>query len=212
MYSAFYFFANKEEFIQINISKFGTHTLKLAFNLYMPIFSYLYLRKNFDKLDEPNFEKKYGTLYSNHSTKRATIILSLPIFCFKRFLIALGTVFINQPIAINIMIYIYSSLFSLGYNMTLKPLNSKTLNYIDNINEGFILISAYFMLTFSSWIYTPIKEYDNRKCPDNPKLRYDAGKLYVIFLSTAMAFNFMIILYEILKGLSYAFRKKKYLY
>ena len=84
----------------------------------------------------------------------------MPIFCTKRIIIVLGTIFIKQPVAANIMIYIYLPLFSLGFNLTYKPFITKALNWIDNVNELFVLISAYFMMAFSSWIYRPNKDLD----------------------------------------------------
>jgi hypothetical protein len=86
------------------------------------------------------------------------VIKGIPVFCVKRIIFALGTAIILQPIAGNIMIYIYASLFSLGFNLSVKPLSSPTLNCIDNINELFVLISSYFLMAFSDWIYTPTKE------------------------------------------------------
>ena len=128
-------------------------------NLSLPIFAFVYLKKHFEKLEEAVFEQKFGTLYSNHNTRRTTIIVSMPIFCLKRLLVAFGTVFVIQPLAFNIMVYIYISIFSLGFNLTVRPLNTRALNLIDNINESFILISSYFMMAFSAWIYTPNKNY-----------------------------------------------------
>ena len=124
-------------------------------NLILPVFAYFYLKKNFELLDDAKFEQKFGTLYSNHNTRRGTIKVSMPIFCIKRIIIALGTCFIVQPVAANIMIYIYTSLFSLGFNLRFRPMSSPSLNWIDNTNEFFILLSSYFMLSFSSWFYKP---------------------------------------------------------
>ena len=138
----------------------------------------------------------------------------IPIFCFKRILVAVGTIFIMQPVAVNIMIYIYTSLFSLGFNMTYRPLVSPNLNRIDNINELFVLCTSYFMLAFSGWTYVPSKEgeYDLKKCNDNPLLRYKMGDVYIPFLGLALAFNLTIILFEMTKGLKLKFRKTKYKY
>ena len=146
-----YFFTNESG----ESSKFATQIFKFSLNLILPVFAYFHLKKNFNKLDDNKFENKFGTLYENHNVKRSTIIFSMPIFCIKRMIFALGTIFIEQPVAANIMIYMYTSLFSLGFNLTVRPLSSPSMNRIDNVNESFILVSSYFMLSFSFWLYTP---------------------------------------------------------
>ena len=138
------------------------------------------------------------------------VILSMPIFCLKRILIAFGTIFVTQPVAANIMIYIYTSLFSLGFNVQFRPFNTPNLNRIDNMNELFILISSYFMMAFSGWIFTPIKEFDQTKCPDNPLLRYNVGQIYNYFIGVALSFNIIIIIFDMIKGLKLKYRKKRY--
>jgi len=69
------------------------------------------------------------------------------------------------------------------------------------------------MLAFSEWMYTPVEDsFFQYKCPDDPLLRYNVGKIYLYFLGVALAFNLIIIIFEMSKGLRLQFRKTKYKY
>tara|TARA_B110000285_G_C14985223_1_gene543432 strand:+ start:655 stop:1032 length:378 start_codon:yes stop_codon:yes gene_type:complete len=48
------------------------------------------------------------------------------------------------------------------------------------------------------------------KSPDDPMLRYNVGKIYIVFLGTALAFNFVIIIFESAKGIRLKYRKTKH--
>ena len=208
MYAALIFFVSFQK--EFNGSQIAVEYLKLVMNIGLPMFAYYHIKKNFDWLEDQKFQNKFGTLYSNQNTRKKAILFVMPIFCIKRIIIAIGTIFISQPVAANIMIYVYTSLFSLGFNLTCRPLSSPALNWIDNINELFILTSSYFMLAFSSWMYMPNKDFDLAKCSDNPLLRYNVGKYYIPFLGVALSFNFIIIIFESAKGLRLNYRKKAY--
>tara|TARA_B110000285_G_C14985223_1_gene543431 strand:+ start:196 stop:483 length:288 start_codon:yes stop_codon:yes gene_type:complete len=94
MYAALYFFVNFEGFDESNKAKFPTNILKLVLLTILPVFSFFKIKKNLKRLNNDKFQKAFGTLYGNHNTRKSTIIYSMPIFCIKRMLIALGTIFI----------------------------------------------------------------------------------------------------------------------
>ena len=94
----------------------------------------------------------------------------------------------------NIYVYIFIPLFSIGYNSNNKPMNSKLLNFMENLNEMLILSNGYFLFVFTQWI-----------C--DPKVRYSLGWIY-IFMNTLVIFiNFVIIIYDMLYGLRKVYKK-----
>ena len=74
-------------------------------------------------------------------------------------MIAFATVYFIRPIAIPIFVYINMSILTIGYDVTHKPMNTKTIQIIDSTNETFILFSGYALIIFSNWIYNPDFEY-----------------------------------------------------
>ena len=86
-------------------------------------------------------------------------------------------------------------MFTIGYSLTVKPMNSRFLYWIENINEVFLLISAYFIIVFSFWLYIPEEDhFDSKTREDYPMLRYRLGFVYLAFLLAVLAFNLIIIL------------------
>ena len=45
---------------------------------------------------------------------------------------------------------------------------------------------------------------------DNPMLRYEIGKVYILFLGIALAFNLVLIIFESSKGIKLKYRRKMY--
>ena len=121
-----------------------------------------------------------------------------PIFCLKRLIYALATVYLGNFVVPNIYIYIFVPLFSIGYILNNKPMYSKLLNVMETLNELIILLSGYFLTIFTQWI-----------C--DPKERYRYGWVYVACVVLAVFINFVIILYEMFVGLRKEFRKKMWL-
>jgi hypothetical protein len=78
----------------------------------------------------------------------------IPIFCFKRFVIAATTVLVASPVSLSIANYLFISLMSIGYNINNRPMNSRAVQAIENTNEFFVMMSGYAIIIFSGWIYS----------------------------------------------------------
>ena len=79
----------------------------------------------------------------------------MSLFCFKRLVIGYVTSSLRDPISISILFYTNFPIFTIGYTIRNKPYERKSNNIIEIINETFILISGYFLMIFSEWIYDP---------------------------------------------------------
>jgi hypothetical protein len=139
--------------IDKNDNKSQIFVLKLLIVLLLPLFSYVKLRVNMKLLENPKFKQRYGTLYQNLNVLKHPVYEFISLFCLKRVLIAVGTKILISPICINIGLYLYISLFYIGYNFRYKPMSTKIIQFMDNINETFILMSGYAITLFSNWIY-----------------------------------------------------------
>jgi hypothetical protein len=147
--------------------------MKLVIIIVFPIFCFVILRKHFYYVEDKAFIHRYETIYENLYPLKHTVYLQTPLFCIKRILLAYGAACIVRPVVINIALYIYLSLFTIGYNINNRPMSTRVIQAIENTNEFFILISGYIIILFSNWIFDVY--YDNQtalEIGDLPLLRY----------------------------------------
>ena len=81
------------------------------------------------------------------------------IFGMKRMIYAYTTVMLSGFVISNMYTYIFIPIFSLGYNLRNRPMNSKLLNFMENLNELFILFNAYFIPIYTHWVCDPSLRY-----------------------------------------------------
>jgi hypothetical protein len=175
----------------------------------LPIFSLITLRRYFNFLDEPDFIQKYETIYQNVDHRKHSVYWSTPLFCIKRFIIALGTALFVKPIEISIFFYIYLSLFTLGYNFLNRPMSTRVIQIIDNTNEVFILLSGYAIIVFSNWIYNPDIQ-SGMQAEEALELRYDIGFIYLGWLGLIVSINLALIIFEMFKACRKKNRRRIY--
>lgn len=101
---------------------------KLTILIILPFLSYYILKKNKEKINTEEFDKKFGTLYLNMNTSKPTVLTFTSFFCVKRLLIALGTVYLNDSVIINIYINIFATLWFVKYLIDNQPMNYRYLN------------------------------------------------------------------------------------
>ena len=132
--------------------------IKLCFLLILPYFSFFFLKESYKNklLEKKEFKEKYETLYQNLFPLKPSVYKMTTIFCIKRLIYGLVTVYLSDFVVPSVYVYIFLPLFSLGYNLTIKPLNSKLLNFMENINESIIFCCGYFLLAFTQWICDPM--------------------------------------------------------
>ena len=75
-------------------TQLAQHSLKLILLLSLPVFSFIYLKKNIDKMGEDQFSVSFGTLYTNIELGRDTAYKTTALFCLRRLLVAIGTIFV----------------------------------------------------------------------------------------------------------------------
>lgn len=79
-----------------NLSSSISPLVKLVILVFLPIFSYWYLKRNQRVASEQRFKVRFETLYLNTSTERPGVYLHSTVFCLKRLLVATATVFANE--------------------------------------------------------------------------------------------------------------------
>ena len=139
--------------------------------------------------------EKYETLYQNLYPLKHSVYMMTTLFCIKRLIYGLVTVHLKQYVVPSVYVYIFMPLFSIGYNLTRKPMNSKILNFMENLNESMIFWCGYFLLPFTQWICDPMQ-------------RYRIGWFFIHILAIVVSINFLLILFEMGKALRKANRKR----
>ena len=119
----------------------------------------------------------------------------MSIFCLKRLVIAFVTSSVRDPISVPILIYTKLSLFTIGYTLKYKPFETTSNNIIDILNESFILVSGYYLIIFSEWIYDP-KSFSDDGYSDDPGTKYNFGYVYISFVALILFVNFSYVFYE----------------
>jgi len=157
-----------------------------------PIWSTWFLIKNKGSLNDPEFLEKYGTLYQNlkkgdEKKKVETgVICWITIFLTKRLLIALITIFLMEFPWAQICMYQMVTMVQLAHLVDYMPMESKFQNYIEILNDGFVLLSSYSLFLFTDLV------------PD-VAVRYSIGKYLMFILFGAVSLAFFIILCEIIR-------------
>ena len=118
-------------------------------------------------------------------------------FCFKQMFFEYSTVNFREFMIINNATYFAVSILSMFYIYTMKPMKSKILNYIEMINDIFILWTGYFIFIFSDFILSP-------------KDRYKLGYIYQYTMIAVLVLNFMLIILECKQGFDRKNLEKKF--
>ena len=84
----------------------------------IPIFGFWYLRKHYIFLDKKEIKVPYGSYYQNIKTNKGKeILIFIPLFCFRRFLLAAVTVLFEDFLWGQLFVYIYSSMIMIVFIM-----------------------------------------------------------------------------------------------
>ena len=119
------------------------------------------------------------------------------MLCSRRLVLVLTTVFLNRFYIGNIIVYIYGSIYLLGYYTNRKPFDKRWAYWLELFNETFIIISAYFIFIFTNWI-------------SYIQTRYQLGLFFVDITTWVIIINQLGIIYETSYGIRMWSIKRKY--
>jgi hypothetical protein len=181
------------------VSSIPGQFIKLTILIGLPYVSYRLLRKNLDKLEEEEFKKKYGSLYSNMFTLKTDAVSKMTtLFCTKRFILGLTTVFVNDFALLSLCVALFGTLFSVGFFMNNRPMTSKLQNRIEVLNESTLYLNCYFMFVFTDWV-------------PNIEDRYSIGYFYIILIIVVCFINVAFVAKAIFQALRLKNKRRKWL-
>ena len=122
-------------------------------------------------------------MYTNVEASKKVAPIMTTVFCSKRILLALMTAYMNELTFMCAYFYTFSSLFSIGFFLNNKPMQSKMMNFMEIINEIAIYLTSYVIFFFSDWI-------------DDIEMRYTLGFVYMPGIMIIVTFNLACVIYE----------------
>lgn len=162
----------------------GLSLLKAMVLVIFPLVAYLFLRKNREQLEIPQFRVKYSTLYHDLWVGKNTTAEYILNFTTRRMLLAMTTASINFMVLPSLYIYFYGSLFFIHKYFSLKVFDKLWVERVEIMNEVFIMISGYFSFCFTEWI-------------GDIQTRYQVGKFYFDMILIVIILNMVAIIYEV---------------
>lgn len=151
---------------------------------FVPVFSYFYLWEHRRELiKNKRIRIMYGVLYQDVLTMNRPAIRTIVWFCLRRVIVGIGVVLFSNFPSLLFGVLFFSQMWILSFFIVVKPLNQKHLNWLDQINELFVLMSFYPLLYFTNW------------CGDMD-LRYHAGSIYLYIVLSMICLNFFFILHR----------------
>lgn len=101
-------------------------------------------------------------------------------FCLKRLFIALGTVYLNDSVIMNLYINIFATLLFVKYLIDNQPMNFRYLNQLEISNEIIMLFFTYFIFLFTDFVA-------------DIKTRYKLGFWFICLIGFIFLFNLSLI-------------------
>ena len=136
------------------VVQFVTYVLLVVFIVYAG-------RKVYKETGESD---SYNLLFENLRINKMGALAYDVTFLLRRFLvISLITVMANEPI-VQIELYLFASLASLIYLITIKPFDVDLMLKAEILNEIGILMVSYTLFWFTDYVVDPSLEFDLGWC------------------------------------------------
>ena len=142
--------------------------------------------KNKARLLDPDFRQRFGTLYIPCETHRGVIpLLFIAIFCTRRLLVAIVSVFfVNYPL-LQILITLLLCTGVLIWHLISWPMENSRQNFLYFTNEYLYSVCICCSPGFSEYNY-------------DPETRFIVGWFYLAFLGAILLLNITVMLIDII--------------
>ena len=129
-------------------------------------------------------------------TENAKFYIVTPIFCFKRILLGLTTIYLAEFVIGSTYVYAFGSLFSIGYFLNNRPMSSKLFNFMESLNEAAIYFMCYFTFMFTDWI-------------DDVDMRWEIGNVFTPLVVGIVLINIICVVQDMVKVIFQNYLKSK---
>jgi len=131
-------------------------------------------------------------------------LLYYPIFIFRRIILVLVLIYLQNYGLFQISIQVVISFATLVYAIEVRPYKDDRLNQQEIVNEFFTWLTAYYMLIFSNWVP------DDATMPySDLNLKTAVGRTMLGLVGVIIVTNIFIITKEIVLALKAKLRLRK---
>ena len=124
------------------------------------VFTYVFMQKNKEKLPDPDFIAKYGSLYASVEYESHKEALKYTwYFCIRRIAFAAMIAFLSDYLVIQILLLTELGLLMASWGVAETPMTNFMNDLTFIANEWVLLFSSYFILVFSMYVPTVESKY-----------------------------------------------------
>jgi len=166
------------------ISSASTFALSFLVFFFPPVLAVFCLWYR-ERLSDPNFHSKFGSLYDGIDVTRPSAALYYSAFTFRRLLFAWTAVYLVDYAAYQIQVFCICSLFYSVYLVYVQPFRVPLMNYVEIFNELAVNVFAFIL-----FLLTPMV--------DEPHIRYFIGWTLIFLVSLVIGANIVTVVLRIL--------------
>jgi hypothetical protein len=165
--------------------------------LALPIFIVIFYSRNFHKLEDEEFESKFGAVYEGLS-KTSKVVLFYPVFfIFKRISFALASLLLFRMVLMQLILMTLITIVACVYVLQYQPFEEPFLNRMEVLNECFTLMLIYFTFCF-----TPLVQ--------SVRDQYMIGFLFIGGMVLCIGTHLVFIVKDLINSLILAIKRYRY--
>jgi hypothetical protein len=168
--------------------------LMTSFVMGFPVFIYVFLRRNAEKLQLEDFKGRFESLYLNVDTSVKKSILTVSLFVFRRLIYSINIVLFSGSTCTQLFVQFFCCLLMLLFFADVKPMNQPFLNRMELFNEMTLLVCSYFLFAFTDFV------------PD-ANTRFMIGWAFIGLAALNILVNWMALFYKVFSALALIIRK-----
>lgn len=114
-----------------------------------PIFIVGFYLRNFDRLEDAEFEHKYGAVYEGLRTDKKSILIYLVYFIVRRVSFMLICFLLYKFVMMQLFLMILSSMIAIVITLHFQPFDEPLIARLEVMTECFTLALIYIMYCFT---------------------------------------------------------------
>jgi hypothetical protein len=163
----------------------------------LPIFIIAFYLKNIDKLDDEEFQEKFGSVYEGLVTGKKSAIAYSVFFIIRRAAFAAASLFLYDKVLLQLPAMTFLTIMGVAYLTTFSPFEDKLCENLDILNEvcTVLLIDICYLFT-DVW--------------PNPTGQYKVGYAFIIIMAGCIFTHLFFLMKSVLNDLK--LRVKRWIY
>jgi hypothetical protein len=175
------------------LATFAVHIGIAIAMVFLPAFVFYFIVANRDNLLERERHLRFGTLYDNMKTDSVSTSLFSFFFLMRRMALVAIAVFLYQREYFKIQGFLVLQTMYLIYVGWSRPHIEASFNFLEKLNEFFLIVMGYLMLLMTHYMR-------------DQRVKYSVGWLGIFLCFTLFVINFLLMIVIFLKELGHAYK------